>query len=124
MKRFKVLSLVVLILVLCLSGFSQGEKKETETADDLLIKGIEYLNNNDVNSAEKCFLKALYIDLTKEFYFEIMGYMADGKYNEVLKMLKDKKDKSPAEKELKVIQIMTADTNLLWARELEKKMIT
>ncbi|UCH92968.1 MAG: hypothetical protein JSV88_22110 [Candidatus Aminicenantes bacterium] len=53
MKRFKVLNVLVLILVLCLSGFSQGQEqnKTAETADDLIIKGIEYLDNKDKNAA-------------------------------------------------------------------------
>ena len=41
MKRFKVLNVLVLILVLCFNVFSQGQNKPAETADDLLINRKE-----------------------------------------------------------------------------------
>jgi hypothetical protein len=43
MKRFKVLNILVLILVLCLTGFSQEQNETAETADDLFLKFIENL---------------------------------------------------------------------------------
>jgi hypothetical protein len=41
----------VFMLFLCLSGPSQ-EHKEAETVDDLFIRGIEFLNNNESNAAD------------------------------------------------------------------------
>ena len=43
MKRFKVLNVLVLILVLCPSGLSQEQNKTAEKTGDLLLKFIENL---------------------------------------------------------------------------------
>ena len=43
MKRFKVLNVLVLILALFLSGFSQEKNKNVEKTVDLLLKFIENL---------------------------------------------------------------------------------
>jgi len=51
MKRLKVLSMVVLIQILCLSGLSKEQSKEGETSDDLLIKFIEYFNKKHADKA-------------------------------------------------------------------------
>jgi len=121
MKQLKVLSVVVLILDLCLSGFSQEQTKEGETADDLLIKGIEYIHGDDINAAITYFIKALKLDYTKNIYIEILNNMLEGKFAEALKRLDEKRYKSPLEKELKVIQILAADTHFRWAFELKRK---
>jgi CHAT domain-containing protein/Tfp pilus assembly protein PilF len=121
MKRFKVLNVLVLILILFLIGLSQEQAKDGETADDLLIKFIEYFDKNDGNNAINCLKKAIELDPTKGIYFGIMIYMVDGKFDEALKLLEERKEKSPSEKERNVIQILAAATHYLWAKALKKK---
>jgi tetratricopeptide (TPR) repeat protein len=117
----QVLNVLVLILVLCLSGLSQAQNKIAVTADDLLIKFIEYFDNNQTEAATKYLLKAVELDPTKSFYINIIGYMANGKLNEALKLLEERKNQSPAEKELKAIQILAANTHLMFAVESERQ---
>ncbi len=54
MKRFKLFNVLVLMLVLFLSGLSQGQDKNAETADDLLIKFIEFLDKKKIDKAIAC----------------------------------------------------------------------
>ena len=109
-------------MVMFLTGFSQEQNKTVETADDLLVKFIEYWDKSDAATAIDFLKRAFELDPTKVVYMEILRYiLLDGKYDEALKLLEKRKDQSPEEKELKVIQILAAETHFRWAEELEKK---
>ena len=123
MKQLKVLNIVVLILVLFLSGLSQEKNKSVETVDDLLVKFIEYFEDKDVEEAIKYLQKAIDLDPKKEVYMKILDYIFTDKEKiaEALKLLEQRKSKSPTKKELGVIQILTAETHFRWAEALKKK---
>lgn len=123
MKRFKVLNALVLILVLGIGGIShsQEQNKTGETADDLFIRGLEYFDRKDKNAAIECFKKAVELDPSKRIYIEIMVYVVDRKFDGALKLLAERKDKFPGERELKVIQILNAETHFRWAYDLKSK---
>ncbi len=121
MKRLKLVSAVVLIMVLGFTGFSQEKNKTRETADELLGKFFEYFVKNDGDNAIYYLLKTFGLDSTKKVYVDILKLWNNGNYAEALKLLEQRKDHSPGENEGKVIKILAAETHSRWAKDFKKK---
>jgi tetratricopeptide (TPR) repeat protein len=121
MKRAKVLMVAVLILVL--TGFSREQTypNTAEKVDELLGKFIEYYVKKDGANAIDCLMRAIELDPTKTVYIEVPKFIINGKYAEAIDLLEQRKDRSTGENELKLIQILAAQTHFLWAEELRKK---
>jgi Tfp pilus assembly protein PilF len=117
MKRLKLVSAVVLIMVLGFTGFSQEQNNTRETADELLGKFIEYFVKKDMKNAAGYLIKAVKLDPTKKVYVDILLLWKNAHYAEALKLLEQRKDHSPVENEEKVIQILSAETHSRWAKD-------
>jgi len=120
MKCFKVLRTVILILILSYIALSQEQDKTAETAEDLIIKGIELKNEGKNNEANECFQKAVKLDPSKSVYIEITEFIKDEKFEESLKRIEGKKSQSLSKKEQKIIQILLADSHFWWAETFRK----
>ncbi|MCP5108549.1 MAG: tetratricopeptide repeat protein [bacterium] len=120
MKQFIVLNILVLILVQFLSGFNQEQNDTVEKANDLFLKALEYADKNDRLNSSACLRKAMELDPTKRSYIEVFKRIGFGQFAEALKLLEEKKENSPRKKELKIIQIISANVHFRWAIELER----